>query len=101
MGLVSPMRPACHDGVVVANGLFYWGPWMCRCDGTQIGVISLGSGGSFDYAAEAKDGERREGSGGKPATLETGLVVQVPQFISEGEVIRVDTADGKYLERAK
>jgi elongation factor P len=38
---------------------------------------------------------------GKPATLETGLVVQVPQFISEGEVIRVDTAEGKYLERAK
>jgi len=38
---------------------------------------------------------------GKPATLETGLVVQVPQFISEGEVIRIDTADGKYLERAK
>jgi len=38
---------------------------------------------------------------GKPATLETGLVVQVPQFISEGEVVRVDTAEGKYLERAK
>jgi len=38
---------------------------------------------------------------GKPATLETGLVVQVPQFIAEGEVIRVDTAEGKYLERAK
>ncbi len=38
---------------------------------------------------------------GKPATLETGLVVQVPQFISEGEVIRIDTAEGKYLERAK
>lgn len=38
---------------------------------------------------------------GKPATLETGLVVQVPQFISEGDRIRVDTTDGKYLERAK
>jgi outer membrane protein assembly factor BamB len=69
MGLVSPMRPACHDGVVVANGLFYWGPWMCRCDGTQIGVISLGSGGAFDYAAEAKEGERLEGSGGAAAPL--------------------------------
>ena len=38
---------------------------------------------------------------GKPATLETGLVIQVPQFISEGEIVRVDTSDGKYLERAK
>jgi elongation factor P len=36
----------------------------------------------------------------KPATLETGLVVQVPPFISEGEKIRVDTAEGAYLSRA-
>jgi len=37
---------------------------------------------------------------GKPAKLETGLVVQVPPFIGQGETIRVDTAEGKYLERA-
>jgi elongation factor P len=37
---------------------------------------------------------------GKPAKLETGLVVQVPPFIGEGETIRVDTIEGKYLERA-
>jgi elongation factor P len=36
----------------------------------------------------------------KPATLETGLVVQVPPFINEGEKIRVDTAEGAYLSRA-
>jgi elongation factor P len=36
----------------------------------------------------------------KPAKLETGLVVQVPPFISEGEKIRVSTAEGAYLERA-
>jgi elongation factor P len=36
----------------------------------------------------------------KPAKLETGLVVQVPPFISEGERIRVDTSEGTYLERA-
>jgi elongation factor P len=38
---------------------------------------------------------------GKPAKLETGLVVQVPPFISEGETIRVDTTEGAYLERVK
>ncbi len=38
---------------------------------------------------------------GKPATLETGLQVQVPQFIQVGELVRIDTAEGKYLERAK
>ncbi|MGA9720604.1 MAG: elongation factor P [Acidobacteriaceae bacterium] len=36
----------------------------------------------------------------KPATVETGLVVQVPPFINEGEKIRVDTAEGAYLSRA-
>ena len=37
----------------------------------------------------------------KAATLETGLVVQVPSFIAEGELIVVQTEDGKYLKRAK
>ena len=37
----------------------------------------------------------------KPATTETGLVVQVPSFINEGEQIRVDTETGDYLSRAK
>ena len=38
--------------------------------------------------------------GSKPATLETGLVVQVPLFIDQGEVIRVDTRTKEYLSRA-
>ena len=37
----------------------------------------------------------------KPATLETGLVVQVPPFIKVGDVIRVDTRTGEYLTRVK
>ena len=37
----------------------------------------------------------------KPATLETGLKIQVPPFISIGEVVKVDTRTGEYLERAK
>ncbi|MGH9063083.1 MAG: elongation factor P [Acidimicrobiales bacterium] len=36
----------------------------------------------------------------KPATLETGLVVQVPLFVGEGEKIKVDTRSGEYLTRA-
>lgn len=38
---------------------------------------------------------------GKPATLETGLVVTVPQFIEIGETVRINTSSGEYLERAK
>lgn len=37
--------------------------------------------------------------GTKPAKLETGAIVQVPLFLDEGEVIRVDRRDGKYIER--
>lgn len=37
----------------------------------------------------------------KPATLETGLEVMVPLFINEGDVIKVDTRDGRYIERQK
>jgi elongation factor P len=38
---------------------------------------------------------------GKPAKMETGLVIQVPAFISEGDVIKVDTSSGAYIERAR
>lgn len=40
------------------------------------------------------------GTATKPATLETGAVIQVPLFIQEGDVIKVDTRTGEYLERA-
>jgi len=35
----------------------------------------------------------------KPATTETGLIVQVPSFIKEGQVVRISTEDGSYLEK--
>ena len=37
----------------------------------------------------------------KPATLETGVVVNVPLFVEEGERIKVDTRTGEYMERVK
>ncbi len=41
------------------------------------------------------------GSGGKPATLETGAVVRIPLFVQIGEKIRVDTRSGEYASRVK
>ncbi len=41
------------------------------------------------------------GTGGKPATLETGAVVRVPLFLQIGEVIKVDTRTGEYVSRVK
>ncbi len=40
-------------------------------------------------------------AGNKPATLETGYIIQVPLFINNGELIRVDTRTGTYMERVK
>jgi elongation factor P len=37
----------------------------------------------------------------KPAELETGITINVPQFIKEGDIIRIDTREDKYLERVK
>ena len=37
----------------------------------------------------------------KPATLETGYVIQVPLFVNEGETIRVDTRSGEYMSRVQ
>jgi len=41
----------------------------------------------------------RSSAGTKPATLETGLVIQVPLFISQGERVKVDTRSGEYISR--
>ncbi len=45
---------------------------------------------------------KRASSGStKPATLETGSIVQVPPFVEEGELVRIDTRSGEYVERVK
>jgi elongation factor P len=51
---------------------------------------------------ESADGIRGDTTSNvqKPAKLETGLTIQVPLFVKEGELVRVSTADGSYLGRA-
>lgn len=52
---------------------------------------------------ETDPGERGNtvSGGTKPATVEGGAVVQVPLFVNQGEIIKVDTRDSKYMERVK
>ncbi len=45
-------------------------------------------------------GDTASGGGTKPATLESGVTIQVPLFIEEGESVRVDTRSGEYVSRA-
>lgn len=51
---------------------------------------------------ESPEGLRGDSSGNvmKPATLETGKAIQVPLFIKEGEIVKVDTRTGQYMGRA-
>ncbi len=51
---------------------------------------------------ESPEGLRGDSSGNvmKPATLETGKVINVPLFIKEGEIVKVDTRTGEYMGRA-
>lgn len=46
-------------------------------------------------------GDTAQGGATKPATLESGLVVNVPLFVNEGDYVKVDTRDGSYIERVK
>jgi elongation factor P len=50
------------------------------------------------YTEPGLQGDRSTG-GTKPATLETGATVQVPLFVTQGEKVKVDTRDGRYLGR--
>jgi elongation factor P len=38
---------------------------------------------------------------GKPATLETGLVIQVPPFVNQGDRVKVDTTEARYVQRVE
>jgi len=51
--------------------------------------------------AKAEPGLKGDTSSGatKPVTLETGLVLQAPLFVNEGDKIKVDTRSGRYIER--
>ncbi|MGZ4619194.1 MAG: elongation factor P [Frankiaceae bacterium] len=53
---------------------------------------------AITYTEPGLQGDRSTG-GTKPATLETGATVQVPLFVSNGERVKVDTRDGRYLGR--
>lgn len=92
------------EDVIGADQLKYLKEGM-ECTGLVHGekVISV----ELPYFVELKVVETDPGvrgdtatGGTKPAKLETGAVVQVPLFLNEGEVIRVDRREDKYMERA-
>ena len=59
---ISPMRPSCLVGVMVAHGHLYWVPWVCDCNLQMFGVIACGPAGDFAFGRKAGAG-RLEASG--------------------------------------
>jgi outer membrane protein assembly factor BamB len=71
---LAPMRPPCPDGVVIANGMFYWGPWMCQCPLSLYGHIALAPAGKFNYHPEIDDSRWKSGEGDPATVQEMSLV---------------------------
>lgn len=65
-------------------------------------ILGIDLPNSVELAVVATDpgikGDTASG-GSKPATMETGLVIQVPFFVNVGDVLRIDTRTGEYIER--
>ncbi|MDP6523483.1 MAG: PQQ-binding-like beta-propeller repeat protein [Kiritimatiellia bacterium] len=51
---IAAMRPPCQDGVLVANGHLYWGPWMCGCELSLYGHIALGPAGEAPVSVSGR-----------------------------------------------
>jgi outer membrane protein assembly factor BamB len=66
---IALMRPDCHDGVIAAGGLVYWGPWMCDCSLSLVGNICLAPAGDFQFGAKAVEAERLETTADVPKNL--------------------------------
>ena len=52
---IAPMRPPCQDGVIISDGQLYWGPWMCGCQLSLYGHISLAPAGDFNFKPALDD----------------------------------------------
>ena len=69
MQWISPMRPGCFVGTLVAGGHLYWTPWACDCNLQMFGVICCGPAGDFQFDHTADESERLQTPGGSPARI--------------------------------
>ena len=83
--------------------------WVVANDEVELLLVDERPAGiqiasAIDMAVTQTDpglkGDTASGGGTKPATLESGVVVQVPLFVNEGDRVRVDTRTGEYVSRA-
>jgi len=75
--------------------------WVDLLDGVPIGVTLPKVVEVKVRSAEPVVKGQTAAKSSKPAVLENGITIQVPPFIEPGEKLRVDPAEGRYIERAK
>jgi len=83
---ISPMRPSCLVGVLIANGHAYWLPWTCDCNLQMFGVISCGPAGEFTFGRRAEGAERLE------VSPNAGAVAPLPVAQGDWPTYRADSA---------
>jgi len=82
---ISPMRPSCLVGVMIANGHMYWVPWTCDCNLQMFGVISCGPAGTFAFGRQA-------GADRLEASPEAGQTPALPVAANDWPTYRGDNA---------
>jgi len=92
---ISPMRPPCHDGVTIANGLLYWWPSVCDCQLTLYGITCLGPAGDFDFSPHATEAERLEKS-----ARNIMKVASLPESSADWPTFRADNTCSSTTEAA-
>jgi len=55
---ISPMRPSCFVGTVIAHGHLYWTPWVCDCNLQMFGTVCCAPAGDFAFHRDADVSER-------------------------------------------
>jgi len=94
-GWISPMRPPCHDGVTIANGLLYFWPSVCDCQLTIYGITSLGPAGDFDFSPHATESQRLE-----KGARNLKKVASLPESLADWPVFRADNTGSATTEAA-
>ncbi|MBN00764.1 MAG: translation elongation factor EF-P [Planctomycetaceae bacterium] len=89
---VEAERPYITEGLEGMRALIY----NDECVGLQLPLTVELLVTQCDPGVKGDSATKRS----KPATLETGLIVQVPEYLSQGERVKVDTRTGDYLSRA-
>ena len=82
---ISPMRPPCHDGVTIANGLLYFWPSVCDCQLTLYGITCLGPAGNFNFSPHATEAQCLEKYAG-----DLSKVARLSESVADWPTFRAD-----------